>query len=90
MNGCYNNGVFSKWSRTFIKFSQFREFRESEKSLRHELGSVQGSALLTVALWLSGTVSVSYTGGPRFQPSYPPFGFLIFFVTEFSEFSENI
>ena len=31
------NGVFSKWSRTFI---EFREFRESEKSLRHELGSV--------------------------------------------------
>ena len=32
-----NNGIFSKWSRTFI---EFREFRESEKSLRHELGSV--------------------------------------------------
>ena len=30
-------GVFSKWNRTFI---EFREFRESEKSLRHELGSV--------------------------------------------------
>ena len=30
-------GVFSKWSRTFIEFS---EFRESEKSMRHELGSV--------------------------------------------------
>ena len=31
------NGVFSKCSRTFIELS---EFRESEKSLRHELGSV--------------------------------------------------
>ena len=30
-------GVFSKWSRTFIEFS---EFRESEKSLRCKLGSV--------------------------------------------------
>ena len=54
--------VFSKKSRTFI------EFRESEKSLRHELGSVQGSALLPVTLWVSGRVSVSYTGGPGFQP----------------------
>ena len=33
-------GVYSKWSRTFIEFSEFREFRGSEKSLRHELGSV--------------------------------------------------
>ena len=31
------NGVFSKWSGTFI---EFREFRESEESLKHELGSV--------------------------------------------------
>ena len=30
-------GVFSKWSRTFIEFS---EFRESEESLKHELGSI--------------------------------------------------
>ena len=63
-----DNGVFSKWSRTFVEFTGFREFRESEKSLRHELGSVLGSALLPVALWLSGRVSVSYTGDPRFQP----------------------
>ena len=33
----YTIGFFSKWSRTFI---EIREFRESEKSLRHELGSV--------------------------------------------------
>ena len=31
------NGVFSKWSGTFIEFS---EFRESEESPKHELGSV--------------------------------------------------
>ena len=29
--------VFPKWSRTFIEFT---EFSESEKSLKHELGSV--------------------------------------------------
>ena len=34
-----HSGVFSKWSKTFIEFSEIREFRESEKSLRHELGS---------------------------------------------------
>ena len=28
---------FPKWSRTFIEFS---EFRESDKSLKHELGSI--------------------------------------------------
>ena len=30
-------GVFPKWSRTFAEFS---EFRESDKSLKHELGSI--------------------------------------------------
>ena len=32
-----HSGVFSKWSRTF---SEFSEFRESEESLKHELGSI--------------------------------------------------
>ena len=35
-----NNGVFPKWSRTFIEFGEFSEFRETDKSLKHELGSV--------------------------------------------------
>ena len=30
-------GVFLKWSRTFI---EFRELRESDKSLKHELDSI--------------------------------------------------
>ena len=30
-------GVFPKWIRTFIEFS---EFRESDKSLKYELGSI--------------------------------------------------
>ena len=33
---------------------------------------------LLYCLWLSGRVSVSYTGGPGFQPCNPPFRFLIF------------
>ena len=30
-------GVFSEWSKSFIEFS---EFRESDTSLKHELGSI--------------------------------------------------
>ena len=33
----YHTGVFPKWS---ITFSDFSEFRETDKSLKHELGSV--------------------------------------------------
>ena len=36
-NWLVSNGVFPKWSRTFTEFS---EFRESDKSLKHELGSI--------------------------------------------------
>ena len=32
-----HNGVVPKWSRSFIEFS---EFRESDKSLKHEWGSI--------------------------------------------------
>ena len=35
------NGVFPKWSRTFIEFSEFSEIREFDKSLKHELGSLK-------------------------------------------------
>ena len=31
------NGVFPKWSRTFIEFTECSEFRESDKSLKLEL-----------------------------------------------------
>ena len=34
---CNCNGVFPKWIRTFVEFI---EFRESNKSLKHELGSI--------------------------------------------------
>ena len=33
-----DNGVFPKWSRTFAEFS---EFRETDKLLKHELGSIE-------------------------------------------------
>ena len=60
------NGDFPKWSRTFIEFS---EFRESEKSLKHKLGSISGSALLRVFLWYSGIISVFYTRDSGFEYS---------------------
>ena len=44
------SGVFPKWSRTFIEFS---EFRESDKSLKHELGQLKDHVcyLCTVGCW---------------------------------------
>ena len=35
--GMHANGVFPKWN---VTFTEFREFRETDKSLKHELGSV--------------------------------------------------
>ena len=86
---------FPKWSRTFIKFSEFREseefseFREFEKSLEHELGSVEGSALLPMSLWYSGIISVSYTGDHGIQSSNPPFWLLIILPLNSKTFREN-
>ena len=34
------NEVLPKWRRTFIEFSEFSGFKESDKSLKHELGSI--------------------------------------------------
>ena len=42
--------TISKWSRTFI------EFRECEKSLKRELGSIEASPQLPVSLWYSGII----------------------------------
>ena len=59
------------------KFSEFRKFRESDKSLKHELDSVKGSSLhlclagTVVVSWSLtqevGSILVSYTGGGRFE-----------------------
>ena len=34
------NGDFPKWSKTFIELCKFHKFRETDKSLKHELGSI--------------------------------------------------
>ena len=44
---------------------KFREFRESDKSLKHELGSIKDPLCY---LGLAGAVAlVCYTGGGRFE-----------------------
>ena len=44
------DGVFLKWSRTFVEFC---EFRETDKSLKHELASISYMCLTgaVVACW---------------------------------------
>ena len=59
--------TFSEMSRTFTEFS---EFRESDKSLEHELGSIQRSCLSHVSCWHCGNILDSHTRGGRFKPFY--------------------
>ena len=54
------------WSRTFIEFSDLNELRESDKLLKHELGSIQRSCRSQVSCWCCGSILVSYTIGGRF------------------------
>ena len=44
------SSFFFKWSSTANELSGFSEFRESEKSLKHELGLNLRSSLLSVAV----------------------------------------
>ena len=48
---CSSIGPFPKWSRTFIEFSEFSKFRESDKSLMHELGSILRYCLSHLSCW---------------------------------------
>ena len=54
--GIYAKGVFPKWNRTFMEFS------ESDKSLKHEFGSIFFS-------WCLGSMLISYTRASRFEYS---------------------
>ena len=78
------NGVFSKWSRPFTEFG---EFREPEGSLKHELGTVRIYSVSRVSV-----VCLLCFLNRRSWVPIPQSSFLIFnfFVTEFSDFSENI
>ena len=66
--------VFSKWRKTIV------EFRESDKSLKHELGSILKILSLTypdVTVVASWSLTQEVAGSSRFND----------FVTEFVEFS---
>ena len=77
-----NIAVFLNWSRTFIEFSEFREWRESDKSLKHELGSTLRSCL---HMCLAGTVGTSLSLTQEVASSSPYAVMTNIFVTEFSK-----
>ena len=52
------------------KFSEFSKFRESDKSLKHDLGSILGSSLLPMSCWLSGNIQVSYKRDYTLEKSF--------------------
>ena len=64
--------VLAKWCRAFIEICEFSEFRESDKSLKHELDSIlrlvshMGLAGAVVASWSL----TSYIRGGRFESFY--------------------
>ena len=70
------------------EFSEFSEFRESDKSLKHELIGVN---LKTMSyMCLAVTVVASWSLAKEVADSNPFTVMTNIFVTEFAEFSENI
>ena len=64
---------------------EFTEFRESNKSLKHELDSISRSCLSHVSYLHCGTILVFYTRGGWVAGSSPFTVITNIFVTEFSE-----
>ena len=62
---CFQNGVFPRWNRNSIEFS---ELRKSDKSLKHELGTIERSCLSHMSCWHCGSIMVSNTIDGRFKP----------------------
>ena len=62
------------------KFNEFSEFRESDKSLKHELGSIKDPVSY---MCLAGAVVASWSLTQEVA------GLTNIFVTEFAEFSET-
>ena len=52
------------------EFIEFTKFRESDKSLKHELESVERFCLSHVACWCCDSILLSNTRGCRFEPVY--------------------
>ena len=80
-------GVFPKWSRTFAEFREFSKFRESEN---HWSTSWFQFKDLLCYLCLCGTVVSSSLTQEIVGLNPAILLIFIFFVTEFSDFSENI
>ena len=74
--------LLSNWSYPEVKqkFSEFNEFRESDKSLKHELGSIKDPVSY---MCLAGAVVASWSLTQEVA------GLINIFVTEFAEFSET-
>ena len=80
-------GVFPKWSRTFIKFSEFTEFRDL---INHwSINSVQYKDPVS-HMCLACTVVESWSLTWEVVGSTPFTVMASNFVTQFSKFSENI
>ena len=72
-----DNGVFPKWSRTFIKF------RESDKSLKHEFKDPVSHVYIAGAVVASWSLTQKVAGLSPFTVMTNTF------VTQFAEFSET-
>ena len=67
------------------EFIEFSEFSESDKSLKHELGSISRSCLSHVSFWHFRSILVSYTSGGWVAGVSPFTAMTNIFVTEFRE-----
>ena len=43
------------------EYTEFSEFREFDKSVKHELGSIERSCLSHMSCWRCGSILVSHT-----------------------------
>ena len=58
---------YPKVRTRLLVFFEFSEFTESDKSLKHELGSLWRSSLLHMSSWHRGIITVSCTRGSRIK-----------------------
>ena len=69
------------------EFSEFSKFRKSDKSLKHDWSRFKDPAS---HMYVTGTVVASWSLTQDVAGLNPFMGTTNIFVTEFSEFSENI
>ena len=59
--------LFREAREFFLNGSEMQWFKESDKSLKHEMGSIYRSCLLPVSCCCCCSILVSYTGDCRFE-----------------------